>query len=428
MRDLVLVACLPILIYVSLRRPFIAVSLWLWSSAVNLNQLVYGFAVSIPFAKVFAGATIVSFFISKEKYPIKFELITFLIIIFYSIATISNIFAIGNQDTAWMRWELFTKIILFYFFANAIITKKIHFDLLIWVLVISIGAMAAKEGAKFLVSGGGHRIPHIAGISGDNNFFGVMILTVIPLACYLYTQAETMLIKQGLLVLVMLMILGIFSTFSRGAFLGLLVLAISFWKSSEKKLLWLLLMLLIASVLANLMPEEWLARMDTVENADEDSSFMGRVIAWKVATLIAMDNFWGGGFRAVENIEVWYEYSLQFYKLSFIPTETLAYFKATHSVYFQVLSNHGFIGLIIFLLMLLFTYTKITKITKITRKEGLDNWIIVLSKMLRLSLISYCVSGAAVNLAYFDFLYAIFAMVVALYATVLTQIDNKKML
>ena len=75
----------------------------------------------------------------------------------------------------------FFKIILFYFFAVAIFSKRLHFDFIAWMLVISIGAIASSEGGKFLLSGGGHRAPFIRGISGDNNFFGVMIVTVMPL-------------------------------------------------------------------------------------------------------------------------------------------------------------------------------------------------------------------------------------------------------
>ena len=377
--------------------------------------MVYGIAGSIPFAKLFAGVTILSFFISKEKSVLKIEALSFFVILFYIVATISNFFCLGDPVLAWDRWGVFSKILLFYFFALAIINKKNHFDLLAWVLIISIGALSSKEGVKFLISGGSHRIGGLAGITGDNNFFGVMIVTVIPLACYIFTQTHHKILKVGVLAVILFMILGIFSTFSRGAFLGLAVFSIAFWKSSDKKTLWLVALVLIAFALNNLMPETWLSRMDTVENADQDSSFMGRVVAWKIATLIAMDNFWGGGFKAVENLWVWQHYGEQFYKLKFITTpDAFPFFKATHSVYFQVLSNHGFIGLFIFLIMLLTAYIKALTITSRAKKYNLDNWVIMLSKMLKLSLTTYCVSGAAVNVAYFDFLYAIFAMIVAL--------------
>lgn len=415
MRDLGIMLVLPFLIYFSFKRPFIGLGLWLWSSAFNINQIVYGFAMSIPFAKLFAAIAILSFLFSKEKVAIRYEILTSFIVLFYIIATLSNLFGIGDEDLAWERWTLFSKIITFYFFAIAIVYKKIHFDFLIWILIISIGALASNEGVKFLVSGGSHRIGELRGIAGDNNFFGVMIVTVIPLACYIFTQTKHKLLKLGVAGVIIFMTLGIFSTFSRGAFLGLLVSAVSFWRNSEKKILWLVLLLIVGYGLTNLMPEAWLSRMDTVDNAGEDSSFMGRVIAWKIATLIAMDNFFGGGFNCVENMTVWGRYSIDFYKLDFIPTpDVLPHFKATHSIYFQVLSNHGFIGLFVFLMMLLTAYLKVSKIVDVALKNDLAEWVIPLAKMLKLSLVSYCISGAAVNVAYFDFLYAIFAMTVAL--------------
>ena len=415
MRDLGMLVILPFILYTSFKRPFIALGLWLWSSAISLNGLVYGMAGSIPFAKLFAGVTILSFFISKERSVLKIEALSFFIILFYISATISNFFCIGDPVLAWERWGVFSKILLFYFFAVAIVNKKNHFDLLAWILIISIGALSSKEGVKFLISGGSHRIGYLAGITGDNNFFGVMIVTVIPLACYIFTQTHHKILKVGVLAVILFMILGIFSTFSRGAFLGLAVFAITFWKSSDKKILWLIALIVIVFSLNNLMPETWLSRMDTVESADQDSSFMGRVVAWKIATLIAIDNFWGGGFKAVENLLVWQYYGEQFYKLDFIVSpDAFPFFKATHSIYFQVLSNHGFIGLLLFLMMLLTAYIKALKTTSRAKKHDLDSWVIMLSKMLKLSLVTYCVSGAAVNVAYFDFLYAILAMIVAL--------------
>jgi probable O-glycosylation ligase (exosortase A-associated) len=414
MRDLAIMMVLPILLYTGFKRPFIGLGLWLWSSAININAIVYGFATSITFAKLFAGLTIFSFFISKEKKePTRVNALTLFIILFYIVTTLSNIGAISDVDLAWERWGMFSKIIIFYLFAIAIIRKKIHFDTMIWILIISIGAMSAKEGVKFLASGGAHRIGGLAGIQGDNNFFGVMIITVIPLAGYILNQTKDKILKMGVLVVIIFMVLGIFSTFSRGAFVGLSIFAISFWKNSKNKMLWGVALVGIVFTLSNVMPDTWLDRMNTVEKADQDSSFMGRVAAWKIGTLIAMDHIFGGGFNCVESTITWNQYALQYYKLDFVPPLIATpHYHATHSIYFQVLSNHGFIGLSLFLMILLTAYFKVSKIT--ASKNTYSDWIISLAKMIKLSLISYCVSGGLVNVAYFDFLYAIFAMIVTL--------------
>jgi len=426
MRDLLILVILPLLVYATLSRPAIGLGLWLWSSAFNINQLVYGIASSITYSKLFAGLTIISFLLCNKKSKIHIEKITIFIILFFFIATLSNFFAIGDMDYAWERWTLYFKVVIFYIFAIAIINKKIHFDFIIWILILSIGSMAATEGLKFIVSGGGYKFDSLKGIVGDNNFFGVMIVTIIPLTYYIITQTKHRLIKMGGYGLLFLIVMGVIASYSRGAFLGLIIIGIFSWKSSKRKFLWLFLLLTIISTIVFFMPEEWLSRMNTIESADTDSSFMGRIIAWKLSMLIAMDNFLGGGFKALENLSVWFYYSQYFDKLDFIPTSypDQIKFHASHSIYFQVLGNHGFLGLFLFLSILFTAYLKLLKLTRLALVNDLEEWIIILSKMLKISLITYCISGAAVNVAYFDFLYAILAMIVALDAKVIKQIQE----
>jgi len=46
--------------------------------------------------------------------------------------------------------------------------------------------------------------------------------------------------------------------------------------------------------------------MDTIESVNEDSSFLGRIVAWKEAILIAADNpMFGGGFKAGQHAIIW---------------------------------------------------------------------------------------------------------------------------
>src|SRR5947208_10492047 len=107
--------------------------------------------------------------------------------------------------------------------------------------------------------------------------------------------------------------------------------------------------------------------MDTIMTADQDESFMGRVIAWKQSTLIALDHPWfGGGFFAVQDPVLWTQYRRVFHRLDFIPTsepaEQAVY--AAHSIYFQVLGDLGFAGLIIFLSILITAWRNASAIMK----------------------------------------------------------------
>ncbi|MBK7416226.1 MAG: hypothetical protein IPJ38_15105 [Dechloromonas sp.] len=46
--------------------------------------------------------------------------------------------------------------------------------------------------------------------------------------------------------------------------------------------------------------------MDTIQTADQDASFLGRVEAWQISSAIALANpVLGGGFHALETPVVW---------------------------------------------------------------------------------------------------------------------------
>jgi len=431
MRDLVLVSLLPLLIYYSFKRPFIGAGLWLWTSAFNVNHLVYGFASSITYNRLFAIVTILSYLFSRNKPKMSLDKLSIVILMFFIWATLSTILGGASQETMWERWGEFMKIILFYVFAIAILERKQHIEFMMWLLVLSIGALAAAEGLKFLVSGGSHRIGALRGITGDNNFFAVMILTMLPMAFYLITQTEQKLIKNGLVVVVALAILGLISTYSRSGFVGLAVLVLFALKSSKRKFLWIIVISTVIFTAINLLPEEWFGRMNTVENAEDDGSFMHRVVVWKMATVIAINNpLFGEGFKAVENLALWQQYYSDLHLLDFIPTPEALYYepvRAAHSIYFQVLSNHGFFGLFIFLLILLSAYVKMGSIIRRAKKYEMGEWVYTLMSMLRVSLIAYCLSGGTVSVAYFDFLYAIFVIIYVVDNRIVVDKTNKQL-
>ena len=68
MRDIALILIFPVLIYYAIKRPYIGLALWLWSSLVPLNLWAYGFSTSFRWNLIFALTTIVSYFFSKKEF------------------------------------------------------------------------------------------------------------------------------------------------------------------------------------------------------------------------------------------------------------------------------------------------------------------------------------------------------------------------
>ena len=87
---------------------------------------------------------------------------------------------------------------------------------------------------------------------------------------------------------------------------------------------------------------------------------------------------------------------------------------AAHSIYFQVLGEHGFVGLFLFLLLWWLTWRTAVWIRKNTKPKGETAWAYHLAAMSQVSLVGFLVGGAFLSLAYFDLPYYI---VVALIAT-----------
>jgi probable O-glycosylation ligase (exosortase A-associated) len=168
------------------------------------------------------------------------------------------------------------------------------------------------------------------------------------------------------------------------------------WLKARNKILPLILGLAFVTVLPVVMPAEWFERMNTVKTYEEDASAMNRIYAWKKGIEIANQRITGGG----------YEYL------------AISNGVDAHSVYFEVLSEHGYTGLILFLTLGAVTWLKAGAVRRMAGASSELAWARDLGAMIQVSLVGYACSGAFLGLAYFDFLYGIVVLVVVLHETV----------
>ncbi|MES2046926.1 MAG: putative O-glycosylation ligase, exosortase A system-associated [Pseudomonadota bacterium] len=434
MRDIVLLAIFPLFIFAILKRPFIGLGMWVWTALFNPNGWVYGAASSIRYNLIFAGLTIGGYLISGKKKQLQLGVIGWLIILFLAWTALSTFFAKSIPDLVLGEWLKLLKIILLFIFILLIIEKKIHIDFFLWCLILSVGFFASLEGLKYIASGGGHRIEGLAGhILQDNNQLALAFTMLLPICFYMLGEygKQSRVLKFGLLGLIILVVTAIIGTNSRGGLLALSSVGGYLFIKSEKKLLFILIVICIGSVLVGFIPERWFARMDTIAQADGDASFMGRVVAWKLSFILASQNpFLGGGFKGLEYFPVWTALSEDFGQYPFFysgnafPDPRRSH--AAHSIYFQVLGDHGFVGLIIFLMVLILSFFKAGKIAKAAKNANGPEWIINLATMLRLSIFTYAIGGAALSFAYFDMIYAIYGLVLVLANKFIPNLTNNQ--
>lgn len=415
MRDLIIFAIVFGSIPFILKRPVVGVLMFTWLSLMNPHRLTYGAAYDFPFAAIIAGVTLISLLFSKEPKRLPFTPVTIVLILFMAWMTLTSFFAL-EQILAWKEWNRVMKTLFMTAIAILVLNTKKDIKAYAWVLALSLGFYGFKGGVFTLVSSGSN---HVSGPAytyiGDNNAIALALVTALPIMWYLRLQAEKTWLRIGLTGLTIFSAISIIGTYSRGALIGGAAMLFFLWMKSRNKLRTGIAVLLIVPLIFTIMPDKWFGRMETIDNYKEDSSAMGRINSWHFAANVAKDNILGGGYRV------------------FTPRMFLVYapeprtFFDAHSIYFQVLGEHGYIGLTLFLLLMLFAWRTGSRILKFCKNKEDLKWASDLAAMCQVSIIGYAVSGAFLTLAYYDLYYGIVALLVLLEKLVLqTQSKSAK--
>lgn len=422
MRDLFMLAILPVLLYAMAKRPFVAIGMWVWTALFFPNGWLYGMASGIRYNLLFTGVAVLAYLAMKNKPKVDFGPLGGLILLFFAWTTISSAVTIGNPDVAWEYWNRFAKIVLLFLFVVLVVEKKLHVDFILWCVVLSVGFYANLEGLKFIVTGGGHQISGMAThVLHDRNELAVAFVMTLPICYYLMQEygKHSRLMRFGLLVTMALLVISVIGTQSRGGFISLVIVGGYFFIKSDRKILVGSAIALITLVVMQLASNDWVERINTIESADEDGSFLGRLVAWKLSFILATEHpIFGGGFRAIQHLPTWLDLSQRFFSFPWFYTGDLLpnpiHARAAHSVYFQVLGDHGFGGLGIYLAILAVAFFKTGSIARRARLTDARGWLPLLATMLQLSIFSFAVGGSALSFAYFDLIFAIFGLVVIL--------------
>jgi len=98
---------------------------------------------------------------------------------------------------------------------------------------------------------------------------------------------------------------------------------------------------------------------------------------------------------------------------------------AAHSIYFQVLGEHGFVGLGLYLLLGLLTWRTGSWIIRNTAKQQEYRWASDLATMIQVSLIGFSVGGTFLSLLYFDVPYYLMTAMVVTRVLVEKELKGK---
>ncbi|MGB0748685.1 MAG: putative O-glycosylation ligase, exosortase A system-associated [Magnetospiraceae bacterium] len=405
MRSLLVLLIAMSAVFSTLILPHLGILTWFWISILNPHRLTWGIAQTFQTAMMVALATVVSFAISKESKKLPWNGVTIILLVFFGWTLFTSIFAQAPAPAV-AKLILVAKIVVMNFVAIILINSRERIHALLWILVLSLCYFGVKGGIFTILSGGNYMVfgPERSFI-GANNALGMALTMAIPIILYMASVSRLNYIRWGLWFSALLCAASVVSTHSRGAFLALAAMGLVLITRSKRKAL----MLIVAAAAAVggffFMPDSYWERIGTIDNYDEDRSAMGRIIMWEFAIDVAVDRpIQGGGFNVFDARHLWSKYGLA--------AEDA---RAVHSIYFEVLGEHGFVGLALYLTMGLVGLVYAGRLRRVHVRDPNDAWVNDLGGAIQVALVGFAVGGAFLNKAYFDFYLILLAVLASSY-------------
>ena len=401
LRDIALTLFILGLLPFVLARAWVGVLLWTWIGLMNPHKLTWGFAYNFPFALIVGVATLIAILISSERSRFPLTPVTGTLIGFVLWMNVTTLFAL-YPDAAWAQWDKVMKIQLMVFVTILVMNTRQRIQWMVWVSAASIAFYGVKGGLYVIKGGGkGMVLGPPGGFIEGNTQIGLAITMVVPLMMYALVTAPKRWMRVGLGIAIALCIVAVIGSYSRGALLAIVAMGTLLWLKSQKKAVVMLLLIVVTPVVLVLMPERWYERMGTIETYQQDTSAMGRINAWRLAISLANNRpLVGGGFDAF-NQDSYQRWGPEVSK-----------FQDSHSIWFQVLGMHGYVGLAIYVLLWWLTWRCASDIIRTCKAHAELRWAGNLAAMIQVALFGYWVGGAFLGLAYFDLPYIMVALLV----------------
>lgn len=384
-----------------LKLPAIGSLMWVWISVMNPHTQGWGFATQFPFGMVIAITTLASILMTREKKSIPLTSTSVIFIFFILWMNVTTVMGVFPESSA-QQWEKVMKIMLMTFVVLVTIRTKKDIQRLVAVITVSIGYYGVKGGIFTIRSGGNEKVWGPEGtFIGDNNSIALALILAIPLMYYLQKNSKNNWLRYALSVMILLSALAALGSYSRGALLAIAAMLILIWLKSSNKIAIGVIIMVASPLFLIFMPQIWSNRMDTIADYQTDGSAQGRINAWRMAYNLAKDRFFGGGF------EIYNPFVFSLYAPN--PGDI----HAAHSIYFQILGEHGFIGLLLYLMLGVLTWRSGAWIIRNTKNCEQMQWAHSLATMIQASIVSFAVGGTFLSLAYFDVPYYLIVAIIA---------------
>jgi probable O-glycosylation ligase (exosortase A-associated) len=407
-RDLYIAMIYAAVFILGFGAPFVFSLGYVWVDMFT-PQDVSWYLSNVPVALIMGGAAFASYFLFDRESPPRLSAITLLTLAMAGWVTLTTTWAVA-PDAAWTKWDWAFKTVAFSAFMPYVFRTRVQIEAFLQIYMFSAFIYIFPSGIKTVISGGGYGMQFgvVGGNSGlaEGSTLAGLSINLVPLL--IYTSKYSVIIKSGLRWIVylsyaLLCLVAAVGTFARTGIIGFAVLSASFWIQTRRKVLVGVMLLLAAASAAYFVSDKWTERMSTIETFQKENSALGRILVWQWTIDFVREHPEGGGFSVyvTDRIEL----------PSSDPEKpgTVVIGKAFHSIWFEVLGEHGFPGIAIFLGLILCSLLALRRTIVLTRGVAELEWCHDLAKALVTSLLVMCACGSFIGVAFQPYIWYLFA-------------------
>jgi putative inorganic carbon (hco3(-)) transporter len=403
----------------ALRGPFYALQFYLWIAYFRPDTWMWDPTLlrSLNLSFTAGAYLILRSLPSVGKAP--FDLRAAMLLCFLVLSGLSAWFGL-LPEFAWEQWVDFGKTLAVSYLVYVLASEDLEkFRLTVLVIAFSLGFEAVKQGyANLILNPGGlntNTLPQL----GDNNGVAVGMLMLATLFLALTrTTDHKWLRRLHLFFAVGVLYRGI-STYSRGAFLALAALMFVYILRSNQKMKAFVGATLIALIVIPSLPPAFWERMGTMAVSSEDqldASSASRLHFWRVAVDMANDYpLLGVGYNSYNNIYDRYDFSVGFYGAG----------RSVHSMWFGVLAELGYVGLVLFVLMIVLAVTGMNKVARQAKNGELPMDFYHYAVAIQTAFAACVVGGSFLPFQYIEVMWHFIALSMALRALAMRSVTAK---
>ncbi len=406
----------------AVRAPFALALIYIWIEYFRPQEVTAAYFSWIPISLTAGVFALIGLIIASPNRTFKptFEVIWLLLLAAWITATTT--WAI--VPVAWIKWDTAFKTIVFSALLIQFISTKAQLEAVLLTIIAGSAAQIWSFGLKGLVTGGGYeaQLGVVLGNAGlaESSTLSVFSASLIPFYWFFLqhsilihaTKARRFLCWSAIAVTLS----TIMATHARAGLLSLAVVGFILL-ARTKKGIGILIVGLSFSVLAIplIASSTWFQRMNTLSDVKKDNSAMERIAVWTWTIDYVKKHPLGGGFNIDQTNSMTVEADTD---TGFVTVVGRAF----HSIYFEVLGEQGFPGLILYYGLVIYALIRLYRERKALIANNGDPW---LSNFMFASLVSwlgFLIGAAFVGIAFMPYLF--FFLVLSVSATKIASVES----